>query len=121
MDNRLEGKIAVVTGSDSGMGHVMAVEFAKEGADVAVSYCKDRDGAESTRREVEAEGRRAIVVQLDQRDAHSVAQLFQETQDKLGTPYILVNDAGIDSTGMDVADMKPEDWDNEIKRTLGLH
>lgn len=50
MAKRLAGKIAIVTGSDSGMGQAIAEEFAKEGADVAVNYLEDQDGAEETKR-----------------------------------------------------------------------
>jgi glucose 1-dehydrogenase len=118
MTKSLEGKIAIVTGSDSGIGQATAVEFAKEGADVAVTWFRDRDGAEETRRQVEAEGRRAIVVQLDQRDPKQVARLFEEVATKLGAPFILVNDAGKDATGKHVADMPIEDWDNMIRTNL---
>jgi glucose 1-dehydrogenase len=59
MADRLEGKVAVVTGSDSGIGQATADAFAKEGADVAITYLHDKDGAEQTRARVEAAGRRA--------------------------------------------------------------
>jgi glucose 1-dehydrogenase len=118
MTKSLDGKIAIVTGSDSGIGQATAIEFAKEGADVAVTWFKDRDGAEETRRRVDAEGRRAIVVHLDQRDPKQVARLFEETAKQLGTPFILVNDAGKDATGKHVADMPIDDWDNMIRTNL---
>ncbi len=118
MTKRLENKVAIVTGSDSGNGQAMAEEFAKEGADVAITYLHDQDGAEETRRRVEAAGRRAIVMRFDQRDPEQVARLFRETEDQLGTPDILVNNAGIDSTGKQVADMPLEDWDAEMRTNL---
>jgi glucose 1-dehydrogenase len=118
MSKKLEGKVAVVTGSDSGMGQAMAIEFAKEGADVVVNYLHDRDGAEETKRQVEAEGRRAIIVQADLREEPNVARLFKEAEEQLGTPYILVNDAGIDATGKYVADMSIDEWDDRIKSNL---
>jgi glucose 1-dehydrogenase len=105
MTDRLKDKIAIVTGSDSGIGQATAEAFAKEGADVAITYLHDQEGAEETRKKVEAAGRRAIVIQFDQRRPEEVERLFRETEEKLGTPYILVNDAGIDSTGKHVADM----------------
>ena len=118
MTKSLDGKIAIVTGSDSGIGRAVAVEFATEGAHVALTWFEDRDGAEETRRLIEAEGRRAIVIQLDQRDPEQVARLFEEVASTLGTPFVLVNDAGKDATGKQVADMPIQDWDNMIRTNL---
>lgn len=115
---KLDGRIAIITGSDSGIGRATAEEFAREGADVVVTFFHDRTGAEDTCGTVRGCGRRAALVQLDQRDPGSVAQLFEETARQLGTPYILVNNAGIDSTGTQVADMPIEDWDNLIRTNL---
>ena len=115
---KLADKIAVITGSESGIGQAVAVAFAKEGADVAITYRDDQAGAETTKRLVEGEGRRALIVQTDVREAGDVAKLFEETERQLGTPFILVNDAGVDATGDEVADMKQEDWDNRIKTNL---
>jgi glucose 1-dehydrogenase len=118
MTQKLKGKIAVVTGSDSGIGQAIAEAFAREGADVAITYLHDKDGAAATRDKVEAAGGRAVVVQLDQRDPASVERLFREAERELGRPFILVNDAGIDSGGKEVADMRLEDWDDELKTNL---
>jgi glucose 1-dehydrogenase len=118
MTQRLAKEIAVVTGSDSGIGQATAIAFAKEGADVAVTYFHDKEGAEKTKREVEAAGRKAVVVYLDQRDPISVENLFRETREGLGTPTILVNDAGIDATGKPVKDMTLEEWDDSIRTNL---
>lgn len=118
MTLRLDGKVAIVTGSDSGIGQATAQEFAKEGANVVVTYLRDRDGAQSTQRAIEAAGRRALVVQFDQRQPAEVEKLFRETSEKLGTPYILVNDAGMDSSGKQVAEMPIDVWDDELKTNL---
>lgn len=107
---RLKDKVAIVTGSDSGIGQATAEAFAMEGADVAIAYFHDHEGAEATRRKVEACGRRAIVKQLDQRNPEDVERLFRDTADELGRPYILVNDAGIDSSGKPVAEMPASVW-----------
>jgi glucose 1-dehydrogenase len=115
---RLENQIAVVTGSDSGIGQAIAIAFAQEGADVGVTFLHDQQGAKKTRQAVEGAGRRAVVMQFDQRDPAQVARLFETVKDQLGTPTILVNDAGIDATGKHVKDMPIEDWDNEIKTNL---
>jgi glucose 1-dehydrogenase len=118
MDQKLAQEIAIVTGSDSGIGQATAIAFAKEGADVAVTYLHDKEGAEQTRREVEAAGRKAVLVHLDQRDPGSVESLFREVQENLGTPTILVNDAGNDAIGKPVKDMSLEEWDDQIRTNL---
>lgn len=118
MDKRLANEIAIVTGSDSGIGQATAIAFAKEGADVAVTYLHDQEGAETTKRGVEAAGRKAIVVHLDQRDPESVENLFRQTKENLGEPTILVNDAGIDASGKPVKEMTLDDWDDSIRTNL---
>ena len=117
-EGRLRDEIAIVTGSGSGIGQATAIAFAEEGADVAVTYLDDRAGAELTLHAVEAAGQRAILVQLDQRRPDSVADLFRETREQLGTPTILVNNAGVDASGEHVKDLSIEEWDNEIKTNL---
>lgn len=118
MTARLANKIAVVTGSDSGIGQATAIAFAREGANVVVTYHHDQKGAEHTRLVIEQAGRRALVVQLDQQDEHSVARMFEETVAKLGIPDILVNNAGVNLSGQPVAEMSTEVWDKRIKTDL---
>lgn len=118
MPNRLQDRIAVVTGSDSGIGRATAIEFAKEGADVAVTYHTDEEGAEGTKQAVEEHGQRAFVSQLDQSDPEDVRRLFDEVNETLGRPTILVNNAGIDASGVPVKDMDDETWDRAMKVNL---
>lgn len=115
---RLKDELALVTGSDSGIGQATAIAFAQEGADVIVTYFHDRQGAEQTAQQVEAAGRKAAVYQLDQRDAQKVAQLFRDVKGALGTPTILVNDAGIDALGKPVSDTSDAEWDDAIRTNL---
>lgn len=115
---RLENRIAIVTGADSGIGQATAEAFAREGADVAITYFNDSDGAEETRRRVEKAGRRAITVRLDQRDPAQVEDVFRRTEEELGTPFILVNNAGVDATGTEAAELPLEDWDAAIRTNL---
>ena len=115
---RLEGRFAVITGSDSGIGRAIAEEMAREGADVMVTWHSDRDGAEETRRLVEAQGRRAAVVQLDVGDEASVARLFEATERELGTPDVLVNNAGVGSSGKPVWETTTEEFDKVVKADL---
>ncbi len=118
MDQKLEGKVAIITGSDSGMGQAMAEEFARHGAHVATTWFQDEQGAQETRAAVEQAGQKALVMHVDVRDPASIEQLFAETEQQLGTPYILVNDAGVDATGKHVADMSLEEWEDRIKTNL---
>ncbi len=113
---KLVGRLAIVTGSDSGMGRAIAEAFAMEGADVAVTFHSDRDGAEETARQVADAGRRAIVQKLDVADEGSVVSLFQTVNDRLGPPSILVNSAGsMGASGTQVVDLSGRDFDRVLK------
>lgn len=118
MAGKLQGKVAVITGSDSGIGQATAVEFAKEGADVVVHYLDDREGAEKTRLQVEAAGQRAIIVQADLSNEQQAERVFDQAIEAFNTVDILMNNAGIDSAGIEVADMTTERWDKAIKTNL---
>ena len=115
---RLGGKVALVTGGDSGIGRATAEAFAEEGADVAFTFLRDAEGAEGTRRLVEAAGRRALAVQADQRDPAAVARLFERVGAELGPPDVLVNAAGVGQGGAPVADMPVEQWEDVIRSDL---
>jgi NAD(P)-dependent dehydrogenase (short-subunit alcohol dehydrogenase family) len=82
--SRLDGKIALVTGGGRGIGRGIVLEFAREGADVAVNYRRDRESAEATAREVESLGRRAMVVQADVSDHEAVVRMIAETRSSFG-------------------------------------
>ena len=118
MNGRLQDRIALITGSDSGIGQATAIEFAKEGADLVVHYLEDADGAEETRQEVEAQGRRAIVVQADIADEVQVARLFDDAVKEFGRVDILMNNAGVDASGDEVADLATETFDKAIRTNL---
>lgn len=115
---KLLDKVAVITGSDSGMGQAMAIAFAEEGADCVVTWFQDQDGADHTKEAVEKAGRKAIVVQLDTRESKSVEAMFDEAIKAFGTVDILVNDAGIDASGTHVADLSDEAWENALRTNL---
>jgi glucose 1-dehydrogenase len=117
-DGRLQGKVALITGSDSGIGQATAEEFAKEGADVVVVYLHDRAGADTTRLAVEAAGQRAVVVQCDISDEAAVEAMFDEALKTLGAVDILMNNAGVDASGQDVADLPTEVFDKAIRTNL---
>ena len=118
MTGRLHDRIALITGSDSGIGQATAIAFAAEGADVVVNYLEDEEGAESTRRAVEAEGRRAIVAQADISDEEQVASLFDAAVDAFGRVDVLMNNAGVDASGDEVADLSTETFDKAIRTNV---
>ncbi len=117
-NGRLQDKVALITGSDSGIGQATAAEFGREGADVVVHYLQDQEGAETTRRAVEATGRRALVVQADISDEHAVDAMFEAAIDAFGVVDILMNNAGVDASGKDVADLTADMWDRAIPTNL---
>lgn len=92
---KLEGKRALVTGGDSGIGRAVAVLFAREGADIAINYlAEEQSDAEETKRAVEAAGRRCVLLPGDLTDARFCAELIDRTVDKLGGLDLLVSNAG---------------------------
>ncbi len=118
MAGRLSGKIALITGSDSGIGQATAVEFAREGADVVVHYLQDADGAARTRSAVQGLGRQALVTQADISDEYQVAAMFDAAVGEFGRLDILMNNAGVDASGTSVAELSTEVWDRAIRTNL---
>jgi NAD(P)-dependent dehydrogenase (short-subunit alcohol dehydrogenase family) len=91
---RLEDKVALITGADSGIGRAVAIAFAREGADVLCSYWKEDDDAAETRRLVEEAGRRCVTVPGDIGDREHCRSLVERAVDELGGIDVLVNNAG---------------------------
>src|SRR6476646_4250652 len=90
---KLEGKVALITGGDSGIGRAVAICYAKEGADVAIVYLNEQEDAQETKRLVEAEGRRCLTIAGDIGDESFCQQVVQQTVKELGHLDILVNNA----------------------------
>jgi NAD(P)-dependent dehydrogenase (short-subunit alcohol dehydrogenase family) len=111
---RLEGKVALITGADSGIGRAVAALFAREGADIAVAYLCEHDDAAATKAAVEAEGRRAITIAGDLGDKNVCDRVVGETVEKLGRLDILVNNAGEQHPDKDIRDITEE----QLKRTF---
>jgi 3-oxoacyl-[acyl-carrier protein] reductase len=93
--NRLEGKVAVVTGASKGIGASIAEHFGAEGASVVVNYASSKSGADAVVKRITAKGGKAIAVQADVSQPADIARLFAETKAAYGKLDILVNNAGI--------------------------
>ncbi|GAB4202416.1 MAG: SDR family oxidoreductase [Coleofasciculaceae cyanobacterium] len=91
--DKLEGKVALITGGDSGIGRSVAILYAREGADVAIVYLNEDGDAEETKRLVEAEGKRCLTIKGDIGDEQFCQQAVQQTVKELGHLDILVNNA----------------------------
>lgn len=111
---RLEGKVAIVTGADSGIGRAVAALFAREGADVAISYLCEHEDAEMTKTIVEAEGRRGILLPGDLGDPDFAGRAVQKVIDTFSRLDIVVNNAGEQHADKEIGDIS----DEQLRRTF---
>jgi hypothetical protein len=109
---RLTGRVALITGADSGIGKAVAIAFAREGADVAISYLGGMEEADATdtAQWVEKAGRRAITVPGDIQDEEFCRAMVERTHDELGNLDILVNNAAWQDCGDRIEEMTTEEW-----------
>ena len=107
---RLDGKRAIITGGDSGIGRAVAIAFAREGADVLISYLSEHDDAADTAKLVEEAGRRAVLVAGDLAKAEHCQTVVDRAVDELGGIDILVNNAAYQMTHESVEEITDEEW-----------
>jgi len=112
--DRLKGKVALITGADSGIGRAVAALFAREGADVSIVYLCEHDDASRTKEIVEKEGRRALTIAGDIGDKQFCERAVQQTVDQLGRLDILVNNAGEQHYDKEIRDITEE----QLRRTF---
>jgi NAD(P)-dependent dehydrogenase (short-subunit alcohol dehydrogenase family) len=112
--DRLKGKVALITGADSGIGRAVAALFAREGADIAILYLCEHDDAAQTQAIVEKEGRRAIAIAGDVGSKEFCEHAVRQTVDQLGRLDILVNNAAEQHPDEDIRDITEE----QLRRTF---
>ena len=111
------GRVALVTGASRGIGRELALELARNGADIAVNYAQSEAAAEAVAAEVVALGRRALPIRADVADPDAVAEMLDVVGKQLGRPEILVNNAGITRDTLAMR-MKDDDWSAVLATNL---
>lgn len=116
--NRLTDKKALITGADSGIGRAVALAFAREGADVVVSYLSEHEDAKQTQRLVESAGRKCVLVPGDIAQAEHCRALVKKAVEAFGRIDILVNNAAHQMTFDSLEKIPDEEWDKTIATNL---
>lgn len=114
---RLRDKVALITGSDQGIGQGIAMRFAQEGANVVINYRANRNGAEQTRAEIEKLGRRVTAIQADVSKIPETRRLLKNAVEQLGPIDILVNNAGVEKKA-EIFDVAEEDYQRVVDTNM---
>ncbi|NDW59506.1 SDR family oxidoreductase [Yangia sp. PrR004] len=115
---RLQGKVALITGADSGIGRAVALAYAREGADVAISYLDEHKEADATKALVEDAGQKALVLPGDIQSADHCRRLIDNTVETLGQLDILVNNAAHQMHFDDFLDIPDEEWELTFRTNM---
>ncbi|WP_313528143.1 SDR family oxidoreductase [Shinella sp.] len=116
--DRLKGKVALITGADSGIGRAVAIAFAREGADIAISYLSEDQDANETARWVEKAGRKAVILPGDITSEGHCRHLVRQCLENFGQLDILVNNAAFQRTYADIGDISSEEWDITFRTNI---
>lgn len=114
----LENKVALVTGSDSGIGRAIAIEFAKNGAQVIVCYHSDKEGGEEALALVKEQGQNAKLIKFDVSNEKEVEKKMEQLIKEFGGIDILVNNSGVNGSGIPIDEMATEVFDKTIRTNL---
>jgi NAD(P)-dependent dehydrogenase (short-subunit alcohol dehydrogenase family) len=115
---RLTGKAAVITGGDSGIGRAVAIAFAREGADVLISYLNEHEDAEDTKKYVEEAGRKCVLVPGDLADRAHQKTIIPKAVEAFGRVDVLVNNAAFQMSHDSVEEISDEEWDHTLALNL---
>jgi NAD(P)-dependent dehydrogenase (short-subunit alcohol dehydrogenase family) len=108
---RLQGKRAVITGGDSGIGRAIAIAYAREGADILISYLDEEEDADTTKKLIEEAGRKAVLIPGDVQDAGHCRAIVKKAVSELGGIDILVNNAAHQASFKEIEEIDDEEWD----------
>lgn len=115
---KLEGKNAIITGGDSGIGRAVAIAFAREGANVLISYLEEDEDAKETAKYVKEAGKKAVLVPGDVSDEEHCSQIIKKAVDAFGQIDILVNNAAFQMARENLQDIPSEEWDKTFKTNI---
>jgi NAD(P)-dependent dehydrogenase (short-subunit alcohol dehydrogenase family) len=115
---RLKGKAAVITGGDSGIGRAVAIAYAREGADVLISYLEEDDDAEDTARYVDAAGQRAVLVRGDISSPDHCRLVIAQAMEAFGRIDVLVSNAAYQMTHETIEEISDEEWDYTFRTNV---
>ncbi|MBT2246813.1 MULTISPECIES: SDR family oxidoreductase [Sphingobium] len=115
---RLDGKKAIITGGDSGIGRAVAIAYAREGADVLIAYLNEDDDAQETARWIEEAGRQAVLVSGDISSADHCRTIIDKAVEAFGRIDILVNNAAHQMTYEQLEDIPDEEWDKTFATNI---
>lgn len=118
---KLSGKVALITGGDSGIGRAVANLYAKEGADIAIVYLNEHQDAEETRRQVEQDGGRCILISGDIKQERFCQEAVQRVVDEFGRLDILVNNAAVQYPQKNIEDITEEQLDETFRTNIYPH
>jgi NAD(P)-dependent dehydrogenase (short-subunit alcohol dehydrogenase family) len=118
---RLEGKKTIITGADSGIGRAVAIAFAREGADVLISYLNEHDDAQETAKWVEQAGRKAVLVSGDLSEAAHCREVVDRAVQEFGRIDVLVSNAAFQATHESIEDISDDEWNHTVATNLSAY
>lgn len=116
--DKLKGKVAIITGGDSGIGRSVAVYFAREGADVAIVFYNETEDAEDTKALVEKEGQKCLLIKTDLKSEAACADTIKTCLDTYGRLDVLVNNAAMQFAKDSITDISEEQWDKTFRTNI---